>query len=67
MKRSNLVRARQDAGLTQEALARQVGVIGITVSRWERGKCAPVGDSLAKLCEVLGKSPTELLEETDAS
>jgi transcriptional regulator with XRE-family HTH domain len=34
-------RARRNAGLTQEELARRAGVSSITVSRWERGTQVP--------------------------
>lgn len=66
-KRHTLTRARLNAGLTQDALARQIQVTPITVSRWERGVTTPVGDALARLCEALGCSPVELLERSDAA
>jgi transcriptional regulator with XRE-family HTH domain len=34
---SALRKYRTDRGLTQEALAKELGVSGITVSRWETG------------------------------
>lgn len=36
-----LRKARIALGLTQESLADRLGVTGITVSRWERGKQKP--------------------------
>jgi transcriptional regulator with XRE-family HTH domain len=36
-----IARIRADLGMTQEQLARLLGVHGLTVSRWERGKLRP--------------------------
>lgn len=41
MTSQQLRNARLSLGLTQEQLADRLGVTGITISRWERGKQAP--------------------------
>jgi DNA-binding XRE family transcriptional regulator len=48
--------ARQHAGLTQEDLAKKLGVRAITISRWERGQQAPSKKTLKRLEEILGKT-----------
>lgn len=46
--------ARRKLKLTQQALANELGVTVMTVSRWERGTQAPDTANLVRLCEVLG-------------
>jgi transcriptional regulator with XRE-family HTH domain len=46
-------------GLTQEALAKLVGVATNTISRWETGTYEPTLDDLEKLSRALGKSILE--------
>lgn len=48
--------AREHAGLTQEDLAKKLGVRAITVSRWERGQQTPSKKTLKRLEEILGKT-----------
>jgi transcriptional regulator with XRE-family HTH domain len=43
---------RQILGISQELLARQVGVDPGTLSRWEKGRGAPSKEQLAKLSEL---------------
>ena len=45
--------ARTNKGLTQEELAKLVGVDRVTVARWETGVMKPSGESLLKLQKVL--------------
>ena len=52
---------RKRVGLTQEKLADLVNVHLNTLSRWELGQREPRASEIAKLCEVLGVSETELL------
>ncbi len=47
--------ARQDANLTQEALASRVGTKKSNISRFERGNYNPSLDFLVKLADGLGK------------
>jgi transcriptional regulator with XRE-family HTH domain len=41
MKRRNLVKAREDKGLTQAELAKAIGISHATVSKYESGKASP--------------------------
>ena len=52
---------RRRRGLTQEDLARLLGVSRITVARWESGQRFPTTEQLMKLSKVLEVSPEELL------
>ena len=45
---------REYAGLTQEELAGRVGVIRVTVERWETGRRTPRPAMLARVAEVTG-------------
>ena len=47
--------ARLAAGLTQEQMARQVGVTLRVVQRWSSGEGEPSAESLARICSVLGR------------
>lgn len=49
---TNIRERREELGLSQEALARIIGVRSLTISRWERGVSAPEDDNLASLREV---------------
>jgi DNA-binding transcriptional regulator YiaG len=63
---SEVRRLRQDLGLTQQALAAELGVRQQTVSEWETGMYAPRGAS-ARLLDIVaeragvayGASPAE--------
>lgn len=52
---------RLSCGMTQEALAREVGVNRVSVSQWERGDTSPKGDNLINLAKSLGVRPEWLL------
>ena len=58
---------RKRKRLTQEDLARLLGVSRITVARWETGQRHPTAEQLIRLSEVLGVSPEELLKANTAS
>jgi len=45
---------REYAGLTQEGLADRLGVIRVTVERWETGRRRPRPGMLARVAEVTG-------------
>lgn len=47
-----MAQARARSGLNQEQLAQAVGTTQTQVSRWERGKASPTGDSLRRFAEV---------------
>ncbi len=59
-RRDALVRARRAAGLSQEELARRVGVDRATVQRWERGDTAPQPHHRRELAGVLGVTAGEI-------
>jgi transcriptional regulator with XRE-family HTH domain len=52
---------RKKKGLTQEELAKAVGVSRLTVSMWESGKASPKAEFLKKLAEVLEVNVNDLL------
>lgn len=45
---------RKAAGLTQEEVARRLGVVGRTVSDWEAGRYSPGFDLMVRLVGVIG-------------
>jgi len=49
-----LIRARAEAGLTQEQLARRMGTKQEVVARWEGGKVMPSTRTLARLAKATG-------------
>jgi transcriptional regulator with XRE-family HTH domain len=49
-----LIRARADAGLTQEQLAERMGTKQEGVVRWEGGKVMPSTRTLARLAKATG-------------
>jgi putative transcriptional regulator len=58
-----LVRAiRRSRGLTQEQLARELGVTFSTVNGWENGKHRPLPLLVKTLCEIAGKLGLEIPE-----
>lgn len=57
----NLIRSRQNAGLSQEATARRSAVNRTQVSLYERAKRIPQLDTVVKLAGGLGVKPEELL------
>lgn len=50
----SLAAARVNAGMTQESLAKAIGVDKGTVYNWENGKGIPTAISLRKLSELSG-------------
>lgn len=51
---------RLERGLSQEALAEQLGVSRQAVTKWESGTSAPSTAKLLALCEAFGLSPVDL-------
>ncbi len=58
--------AREEKGLSQEAVGALVGVSRQAVTRWERGQSAPSTANLLRLCELYGLSPDRLCGSTPA-
>ena len=58
---------RQDAGLSQEALADRLGVSAEDIRRWENNEVLPDADNVSQLCRILGISAGELHPEQAAS
>ncbi len=57
----NITRFRQEKRMTQEELAKRIGVTNQAVSKWESGKCCPDIELLPKLASLLGTSIDELM------
>ena len=53
--------ARKAAGLTQDGLARAVGVSRSAVAQWETDRSGQVGGNLARIGEILGVPVAYLL------
>jgi transcriptional regulator with XRE-family HTH domain len=53
---------REARGMNQKEFAKSIGVGGARVSNWEQGLNRPDVDILAKICEALNVSPSELLD-----
>jgi len=51
----DIKKLRSKLGLTQEQLAKVLGVSWITVNRWERKKCNPSPLAVEKLKNLAGK------------
>lgn len=52
---------RRSAGLSQEALAAQLGVSRQAVSRWETNESLPDTEKILQLCRIFGVSADDLL------
>lgn len=52
---------RRSAGLSQEALAAQLGVSRQAVSRWETNESLPDTEKILQLCRIFGVSSDDLL------
>ncbi|MDO5400985.1 MAG: helix-turn-helix transcriptional regulator [Eubacteriales bacterium] len=59
---SQIAALRKAGGMTQQALAEQMGVTDKAVSKWERDLACPDVASLPHLAQVLGVSVEELME-----
>ncbi|MEV7150483.1 helix-turn-helix transcriptional regulator [Streptomyces sp. NPDC093084] len=61
--RANLVKAREEAGLTQFQLAAMSGVAQAKISQYENGHTCPSVQKAAALADALGLLVDDLLEE----
>jgi transcriptional regulator with XRE-family HTH domain len=59
-------RARQKAGLSQEALADKAGLHRTYISLLERNLKSPTLDTLFRICEALGISTANLVKRVEA-
>ncbi|WP_455580672.1 helix-turn-helix domain-containing protein [Dysosmobacter sp.] len=50
----NIRQLREDAGMTQEELAKKMGVKPPAVSKWERGLAFPTMDKVGRLAKLFG-------------
>ncbi len=64
---SRLRTARRGAGLTQKALASELGVEPITVSRWERDVTTPSLPRLRRIAELTDTTVSDLVRAPDAA
>lgn len=46
---------RQDAGISQQRLADELGVSRVTVTRWENGAFRPRGDTARRYAELIAR------------
>jgi len=60
---ARLAKIRDDAGLTQTALARKIEVSQSAISQMEAGERKPSFDMLRQLADALGVTPAYLLGE----
>ena len=58
---SRIAKYRKGKGLTQEALANQMGVSSQAVSKWETDASCPDIAALPQLCKILGITTDKLL------
>lgn len=56
MAKISLKAARVNAGLSQKAAAKALGVSNQTLCKWENGKTFPDAKQIAALCELYGVS-----------
>jgi transcriptional regulator with XRE-family HTH domain len=57
---------RKKKGFSQDDLAKQVGIISITIGRYERDEITPAVDTAAKIAEALEVSLDYLAGNADA-
>lgn len=57
----NLKTEMRNCRISQERLAKQLGLTQATVSRWASGEYQPDFETLFQICEILDTSPSVLL------
>lgn len=57
-----LKKLRNDAGLSQEFVARHLNVSRITVKNWEDERTVPPADKAVRLARLFGVTVEELME-----
>ncbi|ALV91526.1 repressor [Pantoea rodasii] len=58
---------RLQLNLTQDALAKALGISRVSVTKWENGTTKPDGENLHRLAKILQTSPEWLLYSKDAT
>lgn len=61
----NIRRFREEAGLTQEALAEKLGFSTSHIANIEGGKTGISDEILASICNLFSKKPAEIYNEPD--
>ena len=56
---------REKAGLSQAAVAKELGITGAAVCQWEKGKTSPKLPMLRKIAKLYGCSVDALVENTE--
>ncbi|MCW7252341.1 helix-turn-helix domain-containing protein [Escherichia coli] len=56
---------RRDIGLTQQQVAKAIGVTRVSVTKWENGSTKPDGENLHLLSKLFSKSPEWILYGKD--
>ncbi|MDM8921200.1 helix-turn-helix domain-containing protein, partial [Escherichia coli] len=56
---------RKDVGLTQQQVAKAIGISRVSVTKWENGSSKPDGENLHLLSKLLSKSPEWILYGKD--
>ena len=64
---SYIAKKRREKNLTQEQLAKTLGVSNKTISKWENGKCMPDYSTIEQLCKELSVTLSELMDGEDAA
>ena len=59
--KDNLKRIREDRNLTQDDIAREIGISRQSVSKWENGVAEPDLETISKLCIILNCSLEDLV------
>lgn len=54
-------------GISQKEFSRLTGISQSTISDWKTKKTNPSSEKIKIICDVLGLTPTELLEDIDAA
>ena len=62
-----LYELRTSQGITQQDMAKRLGVTNRAVSKWENGISAPTMDTLCKICSAFHVSPDRFLSEGEAA
>lgn len=53
---------RKEKGISQEKLAKEIGVSVVTINNWEHGKCTPSTKNMVKIAKYFGKTVEEIVK-----